>query len=298
LLLIAITVVLPACQVLGVNRQRHSPPDAHRTVEVVAAENMWGSIAAEIGGSHVHVVSLVAGPNADPHSYEPTAGDARALAGAQLVIANGVGYDPWVEKLVDANDGTATMLDVGTLVGAEAGSNPHRWYNPDDVQTVVDELLTDLRRLDPTDGDYFAGRATAFENVSLADYHATISAIRARFAGTPVGASESVFSMLAPALGLVVVTPPSFLLAISQGGEVTVGDKTIIDAQIKQRAIKLYVYNSQNMTPDIRAQVHAAVAAGIPVVTISETLTPPDASYQSWQTAQVRSIADALARTA
>src|SRR6059058_5461974 len=72
-------------------------------LRVVAAENFWGSIAAQLGGNRVHVTSVIHNPATDPHDYEPTAADARALAEAQLVVANGLGYDPWADKLLDAN---------------------------------------------------------------------------------------------------------------------------------------------------------------------------------------------------
>src|SRR5580692_6654705 len=106
-------------------------------VQVVAAENFWGSIATQIGGSHAHVVSIITNPNTDPHVYEPTAADARTVAGAQLVIENGIGYDPWVKKFLAADSSNPTVLSVGDLVGVADGGNPHRWYNPSDVQTVI-----------------------------------------------------------------------------------------------------------------------------------------------------------------
>src|SRR5437764_12047893 len=72
-------------------------------IQVVAAENFWGSIAAQLGGDRIHVASVITSPATDPHDYEPTAADARTMAGAQMVIVNGVGYDPWADKLVAAN---------------------------------------------------------------------------------------------------------------------------------------------------------------------------------------------------
>src|SRR5581483_11985288 len=78
-------------------------------VQVVAAENFWGSIATQIGGSHAHVVSIITNPDTDPHSYEPTAGDAKTVAGAQFVIDNGIGYDPWVAKFLAADQGHPTV---------------------------------------------------------------------------------------------------------------------------------------------------------------------------------------------
>src|SRR5437016_12245361 len=97
-------------------------------IHVVAAENFWGSLAAQLGGSYVQVTSVIANPATDPHDYEPTAVDARTLAGARLAIVNGAGYDPWATKLLDANPvhGRA-ILDIGDLVGVEAGGHPHRW---------------------------------------------------------------------------------------------------------------------------------------------------------------------------
>src|SRR5690349_15479922 len=59
-----------------------------KTIQVVAAENFWGSIASQLGGSHVKVTSIITNPDTDPHDYEPTAADARTVAGAQYAIVN------------------------------------------------------------------------------------------------------------------------------------------------------------------------------------------------------------------
>src|SRR6266568_298509 len=111
------------------------------SIQVVAAENFWGSIAAQLGGTRVHVTSVITNPATDPHDYEPTAADARTIAGAQMVIVNGIGYDPWAGKLIAANPvhGRA-VLTVGNLVGIKPGGNPHRWYSPTDVQKVIDAI--------------------------------------------------------------------------------------------------------------------------------------------------------------
>ncbi|MCU4182830.1 zinc ABC transporter substrate-binding protein [Acidiferrimicrobium sp. IK] len=272
---------------------------AGRVLQVVAAENEWGSIAAQVGGAHVQVTSIITNPNADPHAYEPTAADARAVAAADLVWYNGIGYDGWMPKLLAADTASsapdpARVLDVGRVVGAASSANPHRWYNPADVHTVIGAYVGDLSRLDPADADYFKASAATFEDHGLAAYHQLIGQIKARFAGTPVGASESIFSMLAPALGLDLITPPSFLRAISEGSDVSAADKATIDRQISGRRIKAYIYNSQNTTPDVRAQINECRAAGIPTATITETLAPPGATYQQWQVAQLRGIQAAL----
>jgi zinc/manganese transport system substrate-binding protein len=266
-------------------------------VVVSAAENFWGSIAAQVGGIHAHVMSIITNPNTDPHSYEPTAADARTLAASQLVIENGIGYDPWVERLLSADGTSMVTLDVGTLLAVPDGSNPHRWYNPSDVQAVIRRMVVDYQRIDPKDSGYFTRQASHFDTVGLKQYDDTVADIRARYSGTPVGASESIFAMLAPALGLDLITPPSFLRAISEGTDVSVADKETIDDQIRTHEIKIYVYNSQNVTPDVQAQLQEVRSEHIPVATITETLQPATASYQAWQTKQLLGIEAALARS-
>ena len=64
--------------------------------------------------------------------------------------------------------------------------------------------------------------------------------------------------MLAPTLGLDLLTPPTFLKAISEGTDPTAADKATIDRQIAEKKIKVYVYNPQNATPDVQSQVDAA----------------------------------------
>jgi zinc/manganese transport system substrate-binding protein len=267
-----------------------------KVLQVVVAENDWGSIASQIGGTHAHVTSIIVDPNADPHVYEPTAADARTVAGADLVWYNGIGYDQWMPKLVSADPGRRTVLDVGQVVGVAVGGNPHRWYSPADVQKVVVTYVADLSGLDPADAGYFRGQAATFEAVGLKAYNDEIALIRSKYAGTPVGASESIFSVLAPALGLNLITPYSFLKAISEGSDVSAADKTTIDDQIRHHLIKAYIYNSQNTTPDVQAQLAECRAEGIPTATITETLVPPTATYQDWQTGQLDGIAAALAR--
>jgi len=267
------------------------------TLQVVAAENFWGSIAAQLGAGHVHVTSIVANPATDPHDYEPTSQDARALAGANLVIVNGIGYDPWAPKLLAASPSSGRLvITVGDLVGLTAGDNPHRWYSPANVQQVIDAITADYKRLDPHDGAAFETARTRFEQMGLATYHREIAAIARRFAGVRVGASESIFAPLAQALHLDLVTPPTFLRAISEGTEPTVQDLATIDRQIATREINAWVFNSQNSTPDVQRLTEAARKQRIPVVSITETLSPASATFQSWQVAQLRRLEAALAR--
>jgi zinc/manganese transport system substrate-binding protein len=268
---------------------------AGAVLQVAASINAWGSILSQLGGSHVHETSIITNPDTDPHDYEPTPADGRTVAGAALFVENGIGYDPWAAQSVAANpDPKRVVLDVGQLVGIAEGGNPHQWYSPANVDKVADAITAALKQLDPTDAGYFDQRHQEFETTGLAQYHQLISDIRTKYSGTPVGASESIFAPLADALGLDLVTPPSFLKDISEGTDPSAADKTTIDAQITGKQLKAYVFNSQNSTPDVSAQVDAAKKAGIPVSTVTETLSPAGATFQDWQSAQLRQLEDAL----
>ncbi|HEX4223972.1 MAG TPA: zinc ABC transporter substrate-binding protein, partial [Pseudonocardiaceae bacterium] len=255
------------------------------------------SIATQLGGDHATVTSIINNPDADPHSYEPTPADGRTVAGAQYAIVNGIGYDPWAPKLLGTSaNPKRTVLTVGTLLGIPDGGNPHRWYSPSNVHQVIEQITADYAKIDPADAAYFQQRKQTFENQTLGQYNQLISTIKTKYAGTPIGASESIVSPLAEGLGLNLITPETFLDAISEGSDPTAADKATIDNQIRTKQIKVYVYNSQNSTPDVQTQVNEAKAAGIPVTTVTETLAPAGATFQDWQVKELRGIQQALAQ--
>ena len=269
----------------------------HAGLQVVAAENFWGSIAGALAGSKATVRSIIVNPNTDPHSYEATPADARTCAAARLAIVNGIGYDNWAPKLLAASPLSGRItLTVGALLGLRAGDNPHQWYSPGNVMRVVAAIASDLARLDPADAAYFRGRERAFETTALARYRALIAQIRARYRGVPVGYSESIFQPLGAALGLRLLTPSSFAKAIAEGTDVTAADKQTVDRQAQQRLIKVWVFNSQNVTPDVQRVSQLARAAGIPIATVTETLSPASDSFQQWQVSELEGLARALAR--
>ncbi|WP_231387174.1 metal ABC transporter solute-binding protein, Zn/Mn family [Nocardia sp. BMG111209] len=272
-------------------------PSAANGLAVVATIDAWGGIAARLGGDKVHETSIISDPGVDPHDYEPSPADARAVAGAKVVIANGIGYDAWADKLLAADPGRDRIdVNIGTQLGVPADGNPHQWYSPASVATVVDLITATYKRADPADAGYFDQQHDRFLAADLAGYRSLVTEIRQKYAGTPVGASESIVEPLAQALGLNLVTPPAFLKAISEGTDPPPADKAAIDAQIAAGALKVYIYNSQNSTPDVQAQVDAAKRQGIEVTTVTETPAPAGAAFRDWQTGQLQALADALHR--
>jgi zinc/manganese transport system substrate-binding protein len=271
---------------------------AHRAApafQVVAAENFWGSIAQQLAGSKVAVTSIIVNPNTDPHDYQASASDARTMAGAKLAIVNGIGYDNWASQLLAANPVSGrTVLDVGDLLGLKEGDNPHQWYDPAWVQKVIDAIVADYDKLDPADKAYFAGQKKHFELVSLTTYNQLRAQIRKRFAGVPVGYSESIFQPLGEDLHLKLLTPPSFAKAVAEGTEISARDKETVDSQAQKRLIKVWVYNSQNATPDIQQINAIAKKRHIPIATVTETLSPASLNFEQWQVAELRGLIRAL----
>ncbi len=284
-------ILLSAC---GLSQPPSGSADAGK-VRVVAAENFWGGIAAQVGGSHAAVTSIIVNPNTDPHSYEATPGDARLIAQAQYVIVNGAGYDSWATQLIAANPVAGrTVLTIGDLLGKNEGDNPHMWYSPTYVDQVIDRIASDLGKIDPANAPAFGQQAEQYRTVGLKDYHETIAVIKQKYASTKVGATESIFSYLADGAGLDLVTPYGYLKAISEGTDPSAADKAEVESEIATREIKVFVFNSQNSTPDIQGLVDRAVSQRIPVVKITETLVPAGASFQEWQTGQLKDLLHAL----
>jgi zinc/manganese transport system substrate-binding protein len=293
-----LTVMLLLWAVLLAGCNSAGPGDgtaANGRVQVVAAENFWGSIAAQLGGDRVDVRSIIVNPGTDPHSYEPSAQDARTMAGAQLAIVNGIGYDNWAAKLLAASSlAGRTVLNVGQLAGLKDGDNPHQWYAPASVYKVIDQIVAAYDKLDPPDAAYFAQQKQTFETQGLAHYNQLRQEIRSKYAGTPVGYSESIFRPLGEDLGLKLLTPYSFSKAVAEGTDVTAQDKQMVDEQAEKRKIKVWVFNSQNVTPDVQRVNELAKDAGIPIATVTETLSPASDSFEQWQVAELEGLMRAL----
>jgi zinc/manganese transport system substrate-binding protein len=263
---------------------------------VVAAENVYGNVAAQIGGRHVSVTSILADPNADPHLYEAGTVNGLAVARARLVIRNGLGYDAFVEKLEAAAPAPLRRtLDVADALGVRGrDANPHLWYDVPRLPRIAAAIAAALERADPPHAAAYRAGLRRFE-ADLAPLRATVARVRARFAGAPVAYTEPVPAYLVAAAGLVDRAPAGFTRAIEEGREPTPQAVAAMNALVRERRIRVLLYNSQAVSPLTRSLRDAARRAGIPVVPVTETL-PPGRTFQQWQLAQARALEAALAR--
>jgi zinc/manganese transport system substrate-binding protein len=290
-----LVVIIVILIVLGVTHiHKSSSTVSSGRLQVVAAENFWGSLVLQLGGSKVHVLSIVSDPNADPHEYESNSADARAIATANYVILNGAGYDSWGNKLLSASPNSSRqVLTVATLLGKKNGDNPHFWYNPTYVNKVVAQMERNLISLDPSDKNYFEQQYASLQS-SLAGYQGRIASIKHQFADTKVAATEDIFAYLAQAAGLNLISPPAFTQAVAEGNDPPTNSVVQFQQQLVSGQVKVLVYNAQTVTPLTNSIKQLAAEQNIPIVPVTETVQPPDTTFQVWMNAELIELENAL----
>lgn len=267
-------------------------PASADPVRIVAAENFYGDVAAQIGGANVAVTSILSKPDQDPHLFEASPETARNLAQAQIVILNGADYDPWMEKLLSANKSPGRKeISVAQLVGRHAGDNPHLWYDPAYVKAAAKALTGALVAQDAAHkADYERGEATFLDSLKPLD--AKIVDLRARFAGALVTASEPVFGYQAALIGLKMHNE-KFALAVMNNAEPTPSQVAAFEDDLKGHKVKAMLFNAQASEPAVQRLVDIARANAIPVVGVSET-EPAGENYQAWMLSQLDALDKAL----
>jgi len=268
------------------------PARAADRIAVVAAENFYGGVAREIGGERVAVVSILNNPDQDPHLFETTPTVVRQVAAAQVVVLNGAGYDSWMEKLlaVSPKPGRA-VIAAADLMHQKAGGNPHLWYDPRTMPAVAGALAAALTTADPAHKNEYAARLKTFL-ASLAPLNDKIAAIRGKYAGTPVTATEPVFGDMAAALGLTMHNE-RFQLAVMNGTEPAARDFAQFEQSLKGRAVRVLFYNTQARSNLVTHLVDLAHASHVGVVGVTET-APSGATYLAWMLSELDATAKAL----
>lgn len=263
------------------------------TISVIAAENFYGDIAAQIAGNDVHVTSILNNPDQDPHLFEASASVARAISAAQVVVYSGIDYDPWMEKLLKAaRNPRRKIIVVADLIGKKPGDNPHVWYDLTAIKAFAKRLSDDLATVDPAHAADYRSRLARFQQ-SLLPIAAKIKQLRTRLAGTSVTATEPVFGYMLDALGMVSRNQ-KFQLAVMNNTEPSASDVAGFESDLKQHHVRLLIYNSQASDPVAERMLRLAKESHVPVVGATET-EPPAKSYQAWIAGELDAITQAVA---
>ena len=261
-------------------------------VKLVAAENFYGAIAHRIGGLQVAVTSILNSPEQDPHLFEASPAVARQIADARVVILNGADYDPWMAKLLKASPQPGRIIiNVAALTGHKAGDNPHLWYDPATMPKVALALAAALAKADPAHAPDYADRLNG-TLASLAHIEKRVAALRAKFKGTPVTATEPVFGYLAAAIGLTIRNQ-AFQTAAMNDTEPSARDLAAFENDLKQHAVRALIYNKQVSDKLTDRLIAIAKKAKVPVVPVTETM-PGGVSFSEWMLGELDMLDKAL----
>ena len=266
---------------------------ATHPVRVVVSVSQWGDIVSDLAGACASVKTILHGTAIDPHDYEPTPADLAAFTDADLVVVNGLDYDAWAVRAAGSVSPPPAMVNAGTVVGQQAGDNPHLWYGPDYVNAIALAITAQLEALAPSAFAYFDARAAAWHE-AMQPYYDEVSTLGADIAGNvSYEATEPVLDYMAAAVGLLDHTPPGYRRAASNGADPSPADLHDFEQSLSDGSVDLLVVNVQTSgaVPDqLRS---AAKQAGVPVVEVTEA--PPNGStFEKWQLSQLDALAKAI----
>jgi zinc/manganese transport system substrate-binding protein len=262
-------------------------PASDFVIQVVAGENFWGSLVSQIGGKWANVTSVISDPNTDPHEYQQNDSVQKAIEHAQYVILNNVGYDAWGTLDVQADQVPGqVVLNIGDSLGVSVtgdivSGNPHLWYNPTYVNRTVAWMYDNLTSIEPALTPYFTaeyGNLTA----NLTSLYSEVGVIEAKFGGTVVASTESIFVYLANATGLDLISPPAFMEAVAEGNDPPDQSVVTFQCQLESGHVKVLVFNAQTVTPITTSMKTIAQAHNVSVMSVTETIVPPGDSFEVW----------------
>jgi zinc/manganese transport system substrate-binding protein len=255
--------------------QLHSQP-----LTIVAAENFYGGVAAQVAGSSAMVTSIMSNPNQDPHEFQTDADTAKAVANADIVIYSGIGYDSWMEKLISAQTKQRrVVIKVSDLIGAKAGDNPHIWYDPRTMPALVTKLASILNKPD----------AVMEFSKSMKPLLEEIAKLQPKARGVKVAATEPVFGYMANALGFEMLND-GFQLAVMNDTDPSFEQTADFEKSLVSKTARILFCNSQVSNPATQRMQALAKGNGIPVVGVTETQPDDAKTYAQWMLSQLRSV--------
>jgi zinc/manganese transport system substrate-binding protein len=283
---------LSACSI-GASAAGSSDPGK---VVAIGAENEYADVIGQIGGKYVQVSAIMSNPNTDPHTFEASPAVAREVSAAQLVVQNGVGYDPFMGTIESAAPSNGRqVINVQQLLGLpDSTPNPHLWYNPTTMPKVADAIAADLGSIQPAHAAYFKANAKSFI-ASLDAWNSAIAAFKQAYPGVPVATTEPVADYMLQAVGADNLTPWAFQADIMNGVDPSPQDVAAQKALFTGHKVKVFLYNQQVTDPLTESLITLANQNGIPVVGVYETMPTPGYDYQTWMLTEVQDLRKAVA---
>jgi zinc/manganese transport system substrate-binding protein len=285
----------------GAQQDTAAPDDR---LQVVASTDVWAGVVQAVAGDAVEITTIMDDPAADPHSYEASPADAADVAGADLVVFNGGGYDEFMDRFL-AQSGDKPTVEAVALAKEEPhaaeefgahthgdGANEHVWYDLPLVATVAEQVAEKLGRLAPAQAEQFTAAATTFGN-GIDDLSAKVAGIAGKHAGAKVAMTEPVAFYLVEAAKLDDRTPRQFTEAVEEETDPPAAATAATRDLLTKRQVQMLIYNPQTETPVISQIRDTAKSAALPVVTMTETM-PVGSTYLKWMSGQIDALSVAL----
>lgn len=214
---------------------------AAEKLQVVTSFSILADMTQEVGGEHIQITNLV-GPDADAHTYEPTPDDAKALLSAKLIIKNGLGFEPWLDRLVTSTETSAPVISASRGViprsldeEGETVPDPHAWHNLANAELYVRNIAKALETADPAHKADYERNSQAY----LKKIYALLADAKAKLGALPPGnrrivTSHDAFGYLGQAYGIEFIAPQG----LSTEREPSAADVAALITQIRQAKVK------------------------------------------------------------
>lgn len=273
----------------GCSSKAATNKDSGSKIKIVTTTDFYAEVAKAVVGDKGTVTSIINNPAIDPHDYEPTTNVAKQVSNANITVANGLGYDSWMNKL--NQDDNSTFIKIGeNVMNKKVGDNPHIWYEPQTMPKYAKYLAKELAKKYPDDKTYFENNAQKYIS-TLQPVQRELTKLRQKSQSSKnknVYVSEPVFDYSLKATGFKV-TNKSFEKAIENGTDPTPADIKKMNKGIKNKQISFFVLNTQTDSKIINNFVKKAKANNIPILKVTETL-PKDKTYKQWMLSQYKQL--------
>ena len=262
------------------------------TLHIVAAENVYGYIAKQLGGKYVEVTNILQNPKQDPHLFSASPVTAKAIAQADIIIYNGAGYDPWIEKLMNvAPKNKINVINMAELLHYQNGGNPHLWYDPNMMPIYTKNLVNLLIQQDAIHKKDYTAQLENFL-MEYQHYLNRIHQFQQRYHATPITATEPIFNYLAQALGLTMYGE-DFQLSVMNDISPTPKQMREFEQYLRNHQVRVLIYNKQVSNPLTERMQTLAQQVGIQTVGMSE-MQPHHKTYIQWMQMQLTELEQAI----
>ncbi|ORI79898.1 metal ABC transporter solute-binding protein [Leuconostoc mesenteroides] len=274
--------------VIGVALFRgNSSSSSNQKITIVASTDFYAEIAKTVVGEHGTATAIIKDANVSPEDYEPTTTVAKKVSGADIVLANGLGYDAWLNKLAKTSKNTKLIRVGEDVLNKKTGVNPHLWNDPETMSKTENYLATELGKKDPKNRDYYKKNAKKYV-ASLKPVNDLITKISKKADGQTVAQTEPVFEYMLDALGYKIMDT-DFSEAIEEGNDPSPATLAALKSAITNHKIAFFVNNTQTSSSTVSNLIDLAKKNDIPVVNVTETI-PNGENYVSWKLKELKAI--------